>query len=153
MLEAEPKPKVKLSEASVQLLKATATFVGAEIRKRFAPVEFLRSLDDFKQGRVVSDDVALNNPPPKTCVTSFRLLRSYGKNFTSLVPNKGGCTRQVGDVQGRSVASHFRYAHYLAFVRYCKASDLLRRYREGSTDYVPHRRKPGHQPQGWDLQN
>jgi hypothetical protein len=66
MPEAEPKPKVKLSEASVQLLKATATFAGAEIRKRFAPVEFLRSLDDFKQGRVVSDDVALNNPPPKT---------------------------------------------------------------------------------------
>ena len=66
MPEAEPKPKVKLSEASVQLLKATATFIGAEIRKRFAPVEFLRSLDDFKQGRVVSDDVALNNPPPKT---------------------------------------------------------------------------------------
>jgi hypothetical protein len=66
MPEAEPKPKVKLSEASVQLLKATATFVGAEIRKRLVPVEFLRSLDDFKQGRVVSDDVALNNPPPKT---------------------------------------------------------------------------------------
>jgi hypothetical protein len=66
MPEAEPKPKVKLSEASVQLLKATATFVGAEIRKRFVPVEFLRSLDDFKQGRVVSDDVALNDPPPKT---------------------------------------------------------------------------------------
>lgn len=66
MPEAEPKPKVKLSEASVQLLKATATFVGAEIRKRLVPVEFLRSLDDFKQGRVVSDDVALNDPPPKT---------------------------------------------------------------------------------------
>ncbi len=66
MPEAEPKPKVKLSEASVQLLKATATFVGAEIRQRFEAVEFLRSLDDFKQGRVVSDDVALNNPPPKT---------------------------------------------------------------------------------------
>ena len=66
MPEAEPKPKVKLSGASVQLLKATATFVGAEIRKRLVPVEFLRSLDDFKQGRVVSDDVALNNPPPKT---------------------------------------------------------------------------------------
>jgi hypothetical protein len=66
MPEAEPKPKVKLSEASVQLLKATATFVGASIRKRLVPVEFLRSLDDFKQGRVVSDDVALNNPPPKT---------------------------------------------------------------------------------------
>jgi hypothetical protein len=66
MPEAEPKPKVKLSDASVQLLKATATFVGAEIRKRVEPVEFLRSLDDFKQGRVVSDDVALNNPPPKT---------------------------------------------------------------------------------------
>ena len=66
MPEAEPKPKVKLSEASVQLLKATATFVGAEIRKRLVPVEFLRSLDDFKQGRVVSDDVTLNNPPPKT---------------------------------------------------------------------------------------
>ena len=66
MPEAEPKPKVKLSEASVQLLKATATFVGAEIRKRLVPIEFLRSLDDFKQGRVVSDDVALNNPPPKT---------------------------------------------------------------------------------------
>jgi hypothetical protein len=66
MPEAEPKPKVKLSEACVQLLKATATFVGAEIRKRLVPVEFLRSLDDFKQGRVVSDDVALNNPPPKT---------------------------------------------------------------------------------------
>jgi hypothetical protein len=66
MPEAEPKPKVKLSEASVQLLKATATLVGAEIRKRSAPIEFLRSLDDLKQGRVVSDDVALNNPPPKT---------------------------------------------------------------------------------------
>ena len=66
MPEAEPKPKVKLSEASVQLLKATATFVGAEIRKRFVPVGFLRSLDDFKQGRAVSDDVALNDPPPKT---------------------------------------------------------------------------------------
>ena len=66
MSAAEPKPKAKLSEASVQLLKATATFIGAEVCKRFAPVEFLRSLDDFKQGRVVSDDVALNNPPPKT---------------------------------------------------------------------------------------
>jgi hypothetical protein len=41
MPEAEPKPKVKLSEASVQLLKATATFAGAEIRKRFAPVGVL----------------------------------------------------------------------------------------------------------------
>ena len=66
MPEAEPKPKVKLSEAFVQLLKGTATFAGAEVRKRFAPVEFLRSLDDFKEGRVVSDDVALNNPPPKS---------------------------------------------------------------------------------------
>ena len=63
---AEPKPKAKLSDASVQLLKATATFIGVEIRKRFAPVEFLRALDDFKQGGVVSDDVALTNPPPKT---------------------------------------------------------------------------------------
>jgi hypothetical protein len=63
---AEPKPKAKLSDASVQLLKATATFIGVEIRKRFAPVEFLGALDDFKQGRVVSDDVALTNPPPKT---------------------------------------------------------------------------------------
>ena len=59
----------------------------------------------------------------------------------------------MGDVQGRSVSSHFRYAHCLAFVRYCKASDLLSRYREGSTDYVPHRRKTGHQPQGWYSQN
>jgi hypothetical protein len=25
----------------------------------------LRSLEDFKKGHVVSDDVALNNPPPK----------------------------------------------------------------------------------------
>jgi hypothetical protein len=30
MPEAEPKPKEKLSEASVQLLKATATIVGAD---------------------------------------------------------------------------------------------------------------------------
>ena len=65
MSVAEPKPKVKLSEASIQLVKATANFVGAEIRKRFVPVEFLRSLEDFKKGHVVSDDVALNNPPPK----------------------------------------------------------------------------------------
>ena len=35
MPEAEPKPKVKLTEASVQLLKATATFVGADGLTKF----------------------------------------------------------------------------------------------------------------------
>jgi hypothetical protein len=28
------------------------------------PASFLRALDDFAQGRVVSDDVALYQPPP-----------------------------------------------------------------------------------------
>jgi hypothetical protein len=28
------------------------------------PTSFLRALDDFTQGRVVSDDVALYQPPP-----------------------------------------------------------------------------------------
>jgi hypothetical protein len=39
--------------------------MGVEIVKRFVPASFLRSLDDFKKGRVVSDDVALNTTPPK----------------------------------------------------------------------------------------
>jgi hypothetical protein len=64
LVEPEP-PKTKLGESFVRLMKATTTYVGVEIVKRFVPASFLRSLDDFKKGRVVSDDVALNTTPPK----------------------------------------------------------------------------------------
>ena len=64
LAEPEP-PKTKLGESFIRLVKATTTYVGVEIIKRFVPASFLRSLDDFKKGRVVSDDVALNTTPPK----------------------------------------------------------------------------------------
>ena len=64
LAEPEP-PKTKLGESFVRLVKATTTYVCVEIVKRFVPASFLRSLDDFKKGRVVSDDVALNTTPPK----------------------------------------------------------------------------------------
>ncbi len=64
LAEPEP-PKTKLGESFIRLVKATTTYVGVEIVKRFVPASFLRSLDDFKKGRVVSDDVALNTTPPK----------------------------------------------------------------------------------------
>ena len=64
LAEPEP-PKTKLGESFIRLVKATTTYVGVEIVKRLVPASFLRSLDDFKKGRVVSDDVALNTTPPK----------------------------------------------------------------------------------------
>ena len=57
--------KTKLGKSFICLVKAIKTDVGVEIVKRFLPASFLRSLDDFKKGRVVSDDVALNTTPPK----------------------------------------------------------------------------------------
>ena len=64
LAEPEP-PKTKLGESFIRLVKATTTYVGVEVVKRFVPASFLRSLDDFKKGRVVSDDVVLNTTPPK----------------------------------------------------------------------------------------